>query len=37
MKKIVGRGVLLVYPNFIEYSIINTDDRKMQLGVPKTT
>ena len=32
MKKIVGRDVLLYYPNFSERSIIHTDARKTQLG-----
>ena len=32
-KKIVGRDVLLYYPNFIEYFIVHTDARKTQLRV----
>ena len=32
MKKIVGRDLLLYYPNFSKSLIIHTDTRKMQLG-----
>ena len=32
MKKLVGRDVLIYYPNSIERFIIHTDARKMQLG-----
>ena len=33
MKNIVGRDVLISYPNFSENIIIHTDARKTQIGV----